>query len=422
MSRPNHAVPALSATLALTLGLALPAAAQTTITIESWRSEDQRIWDNDILPVFEAQHPDINVEFTPTAPAEYNSALNARLDGGTAGDIIVCRPFDTSLGLYERGHLAEISDLSGLENFSEVALAAWRTDDGAHTFCVPMASVIHGFMYNVDAFAELGLEVPITEAEFFAVLDAIAEDGTYTPLSMGSADEWEAATMGYTNIGPAYWGGEDGRLGIINGTAQFTDPGFVAPFDVMARWAPYMGNGFQAQSYTDSQNLFTLGRAAIYPTGSWEITGFTEMALFELGAFPPPVPEAGDACVISDHTDIGIGMNAATENPEAVRTFLEWTASAEFAQLYTNALPGFFSLSNHTFDVENPLAQEFISWRQDCDSTIRVAHQILSRGEPNTGNALWTISANVLNGAMTAEEAAAAIQEGLDSWYTPAGQ
>ncbi len=39
----------------------------------------------------------------------------------------------------------------------------------------------------------------------------------------------------------------------------------------LAKWKPYLGDGFEAQTYPDSQNLFTLGRAAIYPAGSWEI-------------------------------------------------------------------------------------------------------------------------------------------------------
>lgn len=64
-----------------------------------------------------------------------------------------------------------------------------------------MASVIHGFIYNKTAFDELGLTPPRTEAEFFALLDKIKEDGTYIPMAMGTADQWEAATMGYQNIG-----------------------------------------------------------------------------------------------------------------------------------------------------------------------------------------------------------------------------
>lgn len=398
-------------------GVAL--AEKTIITIESWRAEDQAIWDEKILPVFEAAYPEIDVEFNPTKNTEYDAALNARMAGGTAGDIITCRPFDRALGLYDGGNLADIKGMSGLENFSDVAKSAWSTDSGDATFCVPMASVIHAFMYNKDAFAELGIDVPTTETEFYSVLDSIKAEGSYIPMAMGTKDQWEAATMGYTNVGPSYWNGEEGRLALISGEAKLTDDTFVEGFRQMQKWSPYLGNGYQAQSYTDSQNLFTLGRAAIYPTGSWEITGFQENAEFELGAFAPPKKDADSKCNISDHTDIGIGMNAATKNKEAVTTFLEWTTSADFAGLLTNAAPGFFSLANHDITVENPLAQEFIAMRGTCESTIRVADQILGRGEPSLSNQLWTLTANVMNGTMTPEEASAEAQANLDGWYKP---
>ena len=98
-----------AATLLLSSGIAL---AQTTLTIESWRNDDATIWKEKIIPAFQAKHPDITVEFNPTAPKEYNAALNARLEGGTAGDIITCRPFDASLELFNKGHLAPLNDLA----------------------------------------------------------------------------------------------------------------------------------------------------------------------------------------------------------------------------------------------------------------------------------------------------------------------
>ncbi|NNE88668.1 MAG: carbohydrate ABC transporter substrate-binding protein, partial [Silicimonas sp.] len=170
------------ALLATTLLAATAATAQDAeLIIESWRNDDLAIWQDKIIPAFEAENPGIKVKFTPSAPAEYNAVLNSKLDAGSAGDIITCRPFDASLALYEAGHLADLSDMEGMSNFSDVAKSGWSTDDGSATYCVPMASVIHGFIYNKDAFAELGLEVPTTEAEFFAVLDAIKEDGSYIP-------------------------------------------------------------------------------------------------------------------------------------------------------------------------------------------------------------------------------------------------
>ena len=390
-----------------------------TLTIESWRNDDLQIWSETIIPAFNVQYPDIEVVFAPSAPAEYNAALNARLEGGTAGDLITARPFDASLELYERGYLEGLNDLGGIGNFSEVAKSAWTTDDGSVVFAVPMASVIHGFIYNKDIFSELGLSVPGTEQEFFAVLDAVQADGRYTPLAMGTADQWEAATMGFQNIGPNYWNGEDGRRGLLNGSEQVTAEQYVQVWEHLAKWGPYLGDGFEAQSYPDSQNLFTLGRAAIYPAGSWEISLFNEQANFEMGAFPPPVPAGQSTLYISDHTDIAIGLNAASENKEAAKIFLDWVASAEFAELYSNALPGFFSLSNAPITLDDPLANTIIGWRQIAESTIRNSYQILSRGEPNMETELWSVSAQVINGTLSAADAATQIQDGLALWYAP---
>ncbi|HYH46590.1 MAG TPA: ABC transporter substrate-binding protein [Thermoanaerobaculia bacterium] len=402
--------------------LAGPAFAQdTTLTIESWRNDDLAIWQEKIIPAFEASHPGIKLNFIPSAPTEYNAALNSKLDAGSAGDLITCRPFDASLDLYTKGKLADLTALAAMANFSDVAKSGWSTDDGSATFCVPMASVIHGFIYNKAAFDELGLTPPATTDEFFAALDKIKADGTYIPMAMGTNDQWEAATMAYQNVGPNHWKGEEGRLALIKGEQKLTDPEWVAPFTEIARWKDYLGDGFEAQTYPDSQNLFTLGRAAIYPAGSWEIAPFRAQIAdaFEMGAFPPPVAAAGDECYISDHVDIAIGMNAATPNADAAKTFLEWVGSPEFAALYANALPGFFPLQNGAVTLEDPLAQEFVSWREKCHSTIRSTYQILSRGTPNLENELWNVSAQVLNGSMKPEDAAKKAEDGLAGWYGP---
>ena len=403
------------------LAAAVPArAADVTLSIESWRNDDLPIWQERIIPAFEKAHPGIKLRFQPTAPKEYNAALNSKLDAGTAGDVIACRPFDASLQLHRKGQLASVQDIPGVSAFSAAARAPWSTDDARTTYCVPVAAVLGGFIYNKDAFEKVGIkQPPKTMDEFFAVLDAIKKDGAYVPLALGTADQWEAATMGYQNIGPNYWRGEEGRTALVEGKQKLTDSQWVEPFRQLARWAPYMGDGYKAQSYPDSQNLFTLGRAAIYPTGSWEIAPFASQASFQMGVFPSPVPKAGDPCYISDHVDIAFGMNAKTRQPEAVKTFLTWAASPEFARLYSNALPGFFSLQSGAVEQADPLAKEFASWRETCQSTMRSTYQFLSRGTPNLENETWVAAANVMNGTETPEQAAQKLQKGLDSWYKP---
>jgi raffinose/stachyose/melibiose transport system substrate-binding protein len=395
------------------------ARADTTLTIESWRNDDADIWNNKILPAFMAKHPDIKVTFKGFPPTEYDAAIDTEMSGGVAADLIACRPFDKSLALYQKGNLLAVDDIKGIENFSDVGKSAWQTDDGKTTFCMPMASVIHGFIYNKKIFDELGLTPPKTTAEFHAVLDKIKANGKYTPIALGTADQWEAATMGFQNIGPDYWKGEEGRKALIAGSQKFTDPQYVAVFKELASWAPYMGKGYQAQKYPDTQNLFSLGRAAIYPAGSWDIPLFEQQSDFKFDAFPPPQPDGTSKCYISDHTDIAMGINAKSKNIEAAKTFLAWVATSEFAELYANALPGFFPLTKEHVDIKDPVAQTFVGWRQNCESTIRNSYQILSRGTPNLENDLWNVSAQVLNGTMTPEQAAQKAEDGLKGWYPP---
>ena len=395
------------------------AAQAGAIKIESWRNDDADIWNSKIIPAFNKKFPDIKVEFSASAPKEYNAALNARLAGGTAGDLITCRPFDASLDLYAKKNLDGLNDLSGMANYSDVAKSAWTTDDGKTTFCVPMASVIHGFIYNKDALKKVGAEEPKTSEEFYALLDKLKKDGTYTPLVMGTADQWEAATMGFQNIGPNLWNGETGRANLIAGKEKFTDPQYVSVFKELAKWGPYLGSGFQAQSYPDSQNLFSLGKGAIYAAGSWDISTFRGTAKFPMGAFKAPAAAGAKECYISDHTDIAMGLNSASKNKDDAKKFLEWMATPEFATLYANALPGFFPLSKEPVKIDDDLAATFVSWRQQCKSTIRNSYQILSRGTPNLENEIWNVSAQVINGAMTPDAAGKQLQDGLDKWYKP---
>ena len=416
----NKALKTLLLASSLLTSAGLVHAADVTLNVESWRNDDLAIWQQKIIPAFEAKNPGIKITFSPTAPTEYNASLNAKLDAGSAGDIITCRPFDASLDLFNKKHLADLTALPGMANFSPVAKAAWSTDDSKSTFCVPMASVIHGFIYNKDAFDKLGIKIPTTTDEFYAALDKIKADGTYIPMAMGTKDLWEAATMGYQNIGPNYWKGEEGRDALMAGKQKLTDAAWVEPYKQLAKWKPYLGDGFEAQTYSDSQNLFTLGRAAIYPAGSWEIALFTSQAQFKMGAFPPPVQKAGDTCYISDHPDIGVGLNTKSAHPEEAKKFLSWVASSEFADIYANSLPGFFSLNSAPVKMSDPLAQEFVSWRGKCKSTVRSTYQILSRGTPNLENETWVESANVINGTDTPDAAAKKLQTGLDSWFKPA--
>lgn len=404
------------ALLALSSAFVSPVINAQELVIESWRN-DNAIWEQKIIPAFNQHYPNITVTYrSPNNAADFNGQLQQKLANGTAGDLIACRPFDASLKLFQQGHLKEITEMAGMENFPSFAQAPWQTDSGAQTFCLPMASVIHGFFYNKDIFNTLNISEPETVADFYQVLRKTEQAG-YLPLAIGTKDKWEAATMGFQNIGPTYWSGEDGRAALLDGTARMDSKPYRQTFTQLQKWADFMGEDFRARGYNDAIALFASGDAAIYPAGSWDILTFQDK--MNLGVFRPPVNRKGDACYFSDHTDLGMGINANSKHPEAAQKFLQWMTTSEFAQLLTNELSGFFSLSNHFFDVENPIANTMMSWRNECDSTIRNSAQILSRGEPELELEIWEASVGVMNGTLSPQQAANRLQRGLETWYQP---
>jgi hypothetical protein len=64
------------------------ALAADPLVIESWRAEDQVIWDEHLLPAFHAKHPGIRVEFRPEDALAYDGRVNDRLSNRRAGDLI----------------------------------------------------------------------------------------------------------------------------------------------------------------------------------------------------------------------------------------------------------------------------------------------------------------------------------------------
>ena len=390
-----------------------------TLVIESWRTEDKTRWEKQILPVFHRRHPGITVKFAPTARDLYDQSLIARLDAGLAGDLISCRPFDTSLALYEKGHLAPIDDLPGLAHFPESHRIAWQTDDGHTTFCLPMASVMHGVFYNKAVFERWRLPIPRTQGDWLAGMRRIRSAARLDPLALGTADRWESHQLLFTNIGPNRWGGEQGRQALLQGRAQLTDPAFLEVWRQMAALLPWLPTGHAAMDYDTAMDHFGHGKAAMRPGGSWEIPQLRAYKNLDLGVFQPPVWQPGEPCHVTDHLDIGMGINPRTAHPAAARTFLAWLASAEFTQLYASAAVGFYPLSDHPFRVDDPLARDMLQWRQQCQRTIRLNAQILNRGEPDMEDLFWTVNAMVVNRQITPEQAAVRLQREIDRRRTP---
>jgi raffinose/stachyose/melibiose transport system substrate-binding protein len=389
------------------------------LIIESWRTDDVELWNAKILPEFHKLYPDIHVVFSPVTNTSYDINTKTGLREKTAGDLITCRPFDASLELFSAGHLLELSHLVDLSPYRSIAKAAWTTDDGAGIFCLPLAFVGHGFFFNKAVFNDLGIQIPKTEDEFFELLGVIQKKtkGKITPIAFGTKDKWEATQTLMSIVGPNHWKGEVGRRALLNGTSKFTDEAFIQTWEKMAALSKYFPIDFEKISYEDARELFASGQAAIFPSGSWDISHIESIDPDNFGVFRYPLIQATDDCYVTNHLDSGIGINAASSNVQDAKIFLNWLTTRDFSNLFANTLIGFYPLASFPVNTQSETANEMFRWRRTCKSTLRINSQQLERGPESFENLLWDVNAEVLNLTITPASAATRVQRSLDSWF-----
>jgi raffinose/stachyose/melibiose transport system substrate-binding protein len=400
----------------LSMLMLMPLARAGTLSMESWRAEDTIEWNQQILPEFKKLHPDIDISFTPTTD-NYDKALALRLRNGNAGDLISCRPFEEKL--FDNGYVHDLTGIEGLRNYRSVAKLAWTTEDGLHLFCLPVASVMHGFFYNQKIFKQLGLSVPETEAQFFEVLEKLKKNKKIVPIAFGTKDGWASHQLVFTNIGPNYWAGEQGRIALLEGKQKFTDAPYINTWKTMARWAPFLPKNHKTVGHLKARDMFVKGEAAIYPSGSWDIAYLNEHSKQEIGVFRPPVVKKEDECHFTNHIDIGIGINTASTNKADADVFLHWLTGRQFANVLANTLPGYFPLSSHLVEITDPLAREMVSWRRVCETTIRINSYVFNSGSSPIEEEFWNVDALVMNGKLKPDKAGEKIQSSLDKWFKP---
>jgi raffinose/stachyose/melibiose transport system substrate-binding protein len=408
---------ALSLVLAAFGALAASAQAKVQLTMGSWRADDVAQMTK-LLAAFSQKYPNISIKFDPTNPPDYNAALNLQLQSGIGPDLMYARSYDTGVQIFKSGYFADVTDLPGLKKvYSDLARAPWADEKG-RSFAVPFCAVSHGVYYNQDIFKKLGIAVPATWEDFLAACKKIQAAGI-TPVANGLADQWDINEVVLMNIAPNFFGGAEGRLAYESGKTAFNDAKMVALFQAMKDLAPFCPKGFEALTYNDSNALFVNQKAAMYFDGSWTMASFSDMK-FNWSVFAPPPPK-GKKGFVTFHPDSGLAMNAATKNPEACKTFLQWLYSDAAAAVVSNTIPtGFFPIASNAAKITDAHADAFLQMSKSHATDVRFVWPKLMSGKPSGYNLLQDGAIAVMTGKKSPKEAADDLQNGLAQWYAPA--
>ncbi|MDF1514585.1 MAG: extracellular solute-binding protein [Anaerolineae bacterium] len=344
---------------------------EIVLTMGSWRTDDVEQM-NFILSQFNLSHPTIKVTFDPTPATQYDVALRAQLEQGTAPDLFYLRSFAVSRSLYDQGYLEPLDNLAGLaESFTPDMIAPWATDEGI-PYGVPFIATSHGIYYNKDIFTQLALEVPVTWDDLLETAQMI-KDADIIPFANASGSEWSIAEIVFMKIAPNFIGGREGRMAYLSGERCFNDAHIIAAFQAVADLAPYLPENQDLLLYADSLQFFIQGKAAMWLGGSWDIPLFeSQIPDFAWSVFAPP-PPAGQSGFIAFHLDAGLGLNAASSHKAEAREFLTWVTSPELAVLLGNALPGFFPMHTSPPLLASEHANDFLALNVGRGTDVRFA-------------------------------------------------
>jgi len=392
---------------------------KATLVFTSWRTEDiDRM--NRINDVFESENPGIEVDFQPIKDTEYDAQLKSSLATGVAADIVFLRSYDSGKQIYDTGKLLVLNDVvPALADFSDTAKGAWSTE-GGDVYAVPSVGVTHGIYYQKETFAKYGLSEPATWDEFLHVCEVLKQNGEVV-FAQGSKEGWPLYEVIFSGLGANFYNGEQGRRDLMAGKVKLTDPQFINAFEKMLELQPYFPKGYEAIDYVSMQQMFGTGQAAMFIGGSWEIGIFEDLGSGQdmIGYFAPPLENKGDTLQYCFHVDAAIGVNKDSKNLEAAQKYINWVASPVYAELLMDELPGFFSYTPGSYNLENALAKDMIDAAGDADLTVRTVWEKMSAQSPSGNILMWEALIGMYNLNLTPAEAAGHVQKGLDTWYKP---
>lgn len=321
--------------LVLSLGLALPAMAQVTLTVWGRDLPDDdpaHAYIRALVNGFQEKHPDINLDYIALGDPGIGDNVRVVMAAGSGLPDIFQSWGGSVMGEYaDRGRLLDLTDDLAHIPTSDAARKAmsWK----GRTYGVAPFFAIAGVFVNEDIFSQLGLSVPTTIAELESASEALLAAG-YQPFALGARDQWPvlATYMYLTNR----YGGMEAFNNAQARRAPFNSEAFIKAAEKYREWYQrgFFGLTPLGESYGDAQLLMATGQAGMHVTGTWMNAMYSdpESTDQQIGFYAFPVLNPGDEQLydVMGQTDIGwAATHVAADKKDAVVRFMEYAMSVE---------------------------------------------------------------------------------------------
>ena len=362
--------------------------------------------------------------------------------GGTEGDNLIKTKLATDdmddVFLYNAGSLFQamnpqknLVDLTN-EPFQANVLDSFKTvvTNGGKVFGAPIQGAMGGgVLYNKKVYADLGLKVPLTWADFMKNNAAIKAKGGIAPVIQTFKDSWTSQLFvlgDFYNVLKADPSFPDDYT--ANKAKFATTPAALKAFqhqeDVFK--AGYLNDDFASATFEDGVRMVATGKGAHYPMLTFAVGTIHDnypANLKDVGFFALPGDDASNngltAWILA-----GIYIPKSTKHLEEAKKFVNFIASVEGCDIQTKAVgatgPYYVKGCKLPDDVP-PVVSDLLGYFQK-DGATAPALEFLS---PIKGPSLEQITVEVGSGLRAPADGAAlydedvrkqAMQLGLPGW------
>ena len=384
----------------------------------------------EIAAAFEAANPGVQVkmQISPTI----GDTISAQMVAGDVPDFLVLNgtSYTVIQNLIVEKGLLDITDVFEGPCYDSEDKLADKIVDGllASNVCspygdgkiyqAPLNGSPTGLIYNKTLFEQNGWSVPTTWDEMFELGAKAKEQGIYLYTYQGLYPtylQWGLFPSVYSAMGDEntekYLNYGEGS--VIN--TQAID--VLRNFEKMAREG-YILPGTTALNHTQSQQEMMMNKALFIPCRTWienEMADAPRADGFQFAMAPCPSLTADQTrkVVVAMET---MSIPAAAKNPELAKQFLRFLYTDKSEELFAEKANGVAATKNAS-ELAKPYISEamynfYAIFSMDGVSTIVPGFAARAQGSKvDIGGEIYNPAADVVNGAMTADEWAQAIED-----------
>jgi raffinose/stachyose/melibiose transport system substrate-binding protein len=324
----------------LLVGAAAPAAAQ--VIVNQWDQFANTGMTaagpamEELIGICQADLPNVTILRTVAPSIGIRDVYRLAVAAGKTPDLAYTWPAASVLAGYARtGALAELDDYAEQYGWKLNDFSRGRNSYEGHLYAIPLEQDLMGIYYNKNLFAEHGIAVPTTYAEFQAAVEKFKAAGI-VPIAFGNRDRWPATNTMSMILGATV--GRAGEEAVFFGDEPWTNPGFTAAAATFQEWAQngYFPEGFNGIGFDEANALFTSGQAAMTATGTWAIQDLGRNAAFDLGVFLlPPIGEGiAPGTMWGEGSQWQIASIASQETKDAAAAYVNCLTAPDKQQIW----------------------------------------------------------------------------------------